>query len=106
VNYFVPYRRQWQHDSALELLLKKSARYCENLKKVIFNFTCTKEVIDNHWYWGCQLKDDYYLYHYQMVREENGEMNEERRLKRRLKRGLIRRYIPESTGLLEKKKKK
>jgi hypothetical protein len=40
-----------------------------------------------------------------MVREENGEMNEERRLKRRLKRGLIRRYIPESTGLLEKKKR-
>jgi thioredoxin-related protein len=76
-NFPEIHRKEGQYDSALELLLKKSARYCQKLKKVTFNFTCTKEVIDNHWYWGGYLKDDLYLYHYQMVREENGEMNEE-----------------------------
>ncbi|UCH97154.1 MAG: hypothetical protein JSV88_09975, partial [Candidatus Aminicenantes bacterium] len=58
-----------------------------------FYFTCTEEVIDNQWFRGDHVREDHYLYDYQIIREENGKMNENRQLK------------PASTGLLEKKSK-
>lgn len=77
----------------LASLLKKSAQYCQKLKQATFYFTCIEEVIDTHWYRGNLVREDFYRYDYQITREENGKMDENRQLK------------PESIELLEKKKK-
>jgi hypothetical protein len=69
------------HKQTLDSLLKKSARYCQKLKKVTFYFTCTEAVIDSHWYRGDLVRKKQYLYDYQIIREENGKMNENRKLK-------------------------
>jgi len=67
--------------SVLDPLLQKSAQYCQKLKRATFYFFCIEEVIDSHWYRGNNLRNDHYLYDYQIIREENGEMKEERQLK-------------------------
>ncbi|UCH97155.1 MAG: hypothetical protein JSV88_09980 [Candidatus Aminicenantes bacterium] len=82
-----------RYKRTLDSLLKKSARYCQKLKKTTFHFTCTEEVIDSHWYRGNLVREDNYLYDYQIIREENGKMNENRKLK------------PESEAFLAIKKK-
>jgi hypothetical protein len=63
------------------------------LRKATFYFTCTEEVIDTHWYRGDLVREDFYRYNYQITKEENGKMNENRQLK------------PESAAFLAKKKK-
>jgi hypothetical protein len=82
-----------EHKRTLDSLLKKSAQYCQKLKKATFYFTCIEEVMDSHWYRGDAVREDFYRYDYQIVREENGKMNENRQLK------------PESIEFLEKRKK-
>jgi hypothetical protein len=82
-----------EHKRTLDSLLKKSARYCQKLKRVTFYFTCTEAVIDSHWYRGGLVRKDRCLYDYQIIREENGKMNENRKLK------------PGSIEFLGKKKK-
>jgi hypothetical protein len=82
-----------RHKRTLDSLLKKSAQYCQKLKKATFYFTCTEEVSDNYWYRGNQVKEYHYLYDYQIIREENGKMDENRELK------------PATIELLEKKSK-
>ena len=82
-----------EHKRTLDSLLKKSAQYCQKLKKATFYFTCIEEVMDSHWYRGDAVREDFYRYDYQIVREEDGKMNENRQLK------------PESIVLLEKRKK-
>ncbi len=63
----------------LATLLQKSAAYCEKLKKVSFYFFCTEEVIDSYWRQGTQVKDEHYLYDYQILMEEDGKMTETRK---------------------------
>jgi hypothetical protein len=82
-----------EHKRTLDSLLKKSALYCQKLKKATFYFICTEEVIDTHWYRGDLVREDFYRYDYQITREENGKMNENRKMKL------------ESEVLLAKKKK-
>jgi len=82
-----------EHKRTLASLLKKSALYCQKLKQATFYFTCIEEVIDSYWYRGNLVKEDFYRYDYQIIKEENGEMAENRQLK------------PESIESLEKKKK-
>jgi len=82
-----------QHKRTLNSLLKKSARYCQKLKRATFYFICTEEVIDNYWFKGNHEKEYRYLYDYQITREEDGKMNENRELK------------PATIELLEKKSK-
>jgi hypothetical protein len=82
-----------EHRRTLDSLLKKSAQYCQKLKKATFYFTCIEEILDSHWYRGDAVREDFYRYDYQIVREEDGKMNENRQLK------------PESIELLEKRKK-
>jgi hypothetical protein len=82
-----------EHKRTLASLLKKSAQYCQKLEKATFYFTCIEEVHDTHWYRGNLVREDFYRYDYQIIREENGKMDENRQLK------------PESIELLEKKKK-
>jgi hypothetical protein len=65
----------------LDSLLKKSARYCQKLKKATFHFTCTEEVTDSHWLGGDILRDNHYFYNYQIIREEDGKLDEDRKLK-------------------------
>jgi len=82
-----------EHKRTLDSLLKKSALYCQKLRQATFYFTCIEEVIDSHWYRGDLVKEAFYRYDYQIIREENGEMAENRQLK------------PGSIESLEKKKK-
>jgi hypothetical protein len=82
-----------RHKQVLDSLLKKSAQYCQKLKQATFYFTCNEKVIDSHWYRGDLVREDDYLYDYQIIREENGKMNETRKLK------------PASTALMKKKKR-
>jgi hypothetical protein len=82
-----------EHKRTLDSLLKKSAQYCQKLEQATFYFTCTEEVIDTHWYRGDLVREDFYRYDYQITREEDGKMNENRKLK------------PESEVFLAKKKK-
>jgi hypothetical protein len=82
-----------RHKQTLDSLLKKSALYCKKLEKTTFYFTCTEEVIDTHWYRGDLVREDFYLYDYQITREEDGKMNETRQLK------------PETEAFLALKKK-
>lgn len=82
-----------EHKRTLASLLKKSALYCQKLKKATFYFTCSEEVIDTHWYRGDLVREDFYRYDYQITREENGKMNENRKMK------------PESEVFLALKKK-
>jgi hypothetical protein len=70
-----------EHKGTLDSLLKKSAQYCQKLRKATFYFTCIEEVIDTHWYRGDLVREDFYLYDYQIIREENGKMTENRQLK-------------------------
>ncbi|NIM10771.1 MAG: hypothetical protein GTO45_02185 [Candidatus Aminicenantes bacterium] len=79
-----------EHKRTLDSLLKKSARYCQKLKKATFYFICTEAVIDSHWYKGGLVRENNYLYDYQIIKEDNGKMNETRKLR------------PTSTELLEK----
>jgi hypothetical protein len=65
----------------LKSILRKSAAYCEKLKKVTFYFICNEEVVDSYWLEGQQLKDDRYLFDYQIIMDENGKMNETRKMK-------------------------
>ncbi|MFC2141110.1 hypothetical protein ACFLQP_02315 [Acidobacteriota bacterium] len=77
----------------LDSLLKKSARYCEKLKKTTFHFNCTEEVTDSHWLEGDILRDNHYFYNYRIIREGDGKLDEDRKLK------------PESMELIEKRRK-
>jgi hypothetical protein len=77
----------------LDSLLKKSAQYCQKLKKATFHFTCTEEVIDSYWLGGDILRDNHYFYNYRIIREEDGKLDEDRKLK------------PESMELIEKRRK-
>jgi hypothetical protein len=77
----------------LDSLLKKSARYCQKLKKATFHFTCTEEVTDSQWLGRDILRDNHYFYNYQVIREEDGKLDEDRKLK------------PESMELIEKRRK-
>ncbi len=62
----------------LDVILKKSAKYCEKLEKTTFYFTCKEEVADIYFIKGKKVKDDLYLHDYQILMEENGKMSEKR----------------------------
>ncbi|MCP5046986.1 MAG: hypothetical protein GY940_07420 [bacterium] len=68
-------------DVPLETILERTARYCRELKKITFYFVCSEEVTDSYFIRGEQVKEDRYLYDYQIIMEENGYMNESRELK-------------------------
>jgi VWFA-related protein len=65
----------------LDSLLEKAALYCEKLKKATFYFTCTEEINDGYWNRGNRLQEKRYIYDYQIIREESGELKEKRRVK-------------------------
>jgi len=75
-------------------ILRKSAAYCKRLKKVTFYFICTEEVLDTYWFNGEKVKDDKYLYDYQILMQENGQMKEARKL------------MPDKSEKVTKKKKR
>jgi hypothetical protein len=70
--------------NTLTSLLDKAAQYCQKLKKATFYFVCIEEVIDNYWIRGQQVKEDHYLFDYQILMGENGHMKESRQLKKKV----------------------
>ncbi|MCP5104906.1 MAG: hypothetical protein GY950_16080 [bacterium] len=64
----------------LTAILRKAARYCEKLKKATFYFTCKEEVAERFFIKTQEVKNDAYLYDYQIILEEDGQMKENRKL--------------------------
>jgi hypothetical protein len=81
--------------SQLAAILAKADAYCHKLAKITFYFICTEIVDDSYWKQGKQLKNDRYLFDYQIIMEESGKMNESRKWLK-----------PESEKKKKKKKRK
>ncbi len=64
----------------LKMILDRTANYCEKLKRTAFYFTCREEVVDSYFIKGKKVKEKFYIYNYQIIREEDGKMTERREL--------------------------
>lgn len=65
-------------ENQLNSILTKANKYCQKLAKVTFYFICTEVVDDAYWAKGKQIKDERYLFDYQIIMDEKGKMNESR----------------------------
>lgn len=66
-------------ENKLKAILAKADGYCRKLAGVTFYFICTEVVDDAYWAKGKQIKDDRYLFDYQIIMDEKGKMNESRK---------------------------
>jgi hypothetical protein len=61
-------------------ILDKAARYCEKLKKITFYFTCKEEIVESSIVKEKEVRNDSFVYDYQILLEKDGKMNERRAL--------------------------
>ncbi len=64
----------------LKAILDKAARYCEKLKRITFYFTCKEEIVESSIVKEKEVRNDSFVYDYQILMEKDGKMNERRAL--------------------------
>ncbi len=64
----------------LKALLANAANYCEKLKNATYYFTCQETIVESFLTGQKEVRNDTFVYDYQIIMEDNGKLNEKRSL--------------------------